>query len=57
MEDSSLQSLGVKGLWGVDTLDSFSSSLYKGHTFYDFVFAVLHTKPFLKTDLLSKDLL
>ena len=42
----------LSSTWRLDTLDSFSATLYKGDNFCDFLFAFLHQSPSEKKDLI-----
>ena len=39
---------GGRGVGGLDTLDRYSTIFYTRHNFCDLLFALLHTKSFLK---------
>ena len=47
MSNRQLQ-ITLKALSGLDILDKFYATAYKGDNFGDFLFALLHTKPLLK---------
>ena len=40
-------------LRGLDTFGKFSVTFYKGDNYFDFLSALLHTKPFLKESILK----